>query len=501
LHLVQPRGQGGGEGSVQQVHRGSGGIEDPGEDPAVVLVLPNDVAAGLADDVALFHVHPPVSDAFDQGGDTHAAADAQGDDRAVQAGAFEFVDHGPQDHRPRGAQRVAHGDRAAVDVEPLVVDAEVALEFQGDGGERLVDLPQVDVRRRQTGGVQELAGGGGGACEHDGRVRAGNGGGGDPGTRGQGGPVDDARGVPTGVHVVDLLHPVVLLQGDGVEPAVLPHGSEGGAQPGEGLHGGAAADVLVVVQDDQAVLVADRDDGPGEVAFVPRVGGTLLGPGGEGVHVPAGEALRGGDEVGTDALRDVGGVEAGGGVKGPGAAVGADGHAGHRFHAAGDDQLLPTGADLRRGQVGGLQAGSAEAVELEPADGIGQAGGDGRDAGDVGALVPDRGDDPEDQVVDPGGVEAGVAFAQGVDEADDQRDRLGPVQCALPAAAAGRAHGVVDVGLAVHAGWAPFTGGAGAVAPTAILGETPRWGDAPGPWWRGAGRVGTDQRRPRSRNQ
>src|SRR6185312_1209117 len=177
LHLVQPRGQGGGEGSVQQVHRGSGGIEDPGEDPAVVLVLPNDVAAGLADDVALFHVHPPVSDAFNQGGDTHAAADAQGDDRGVHAGAFEFVEHGPHDHRP-------HGARGAVDVEPLVVDAEVALEFQGDGGERLVDLPPVDVRRRPHGGVQELAGGGGGACEHDGRVRAGNGGGGDPGTRG-----------------------------------------------------------------------------------------------------------------------------------------------------------------------------------------------------------------------------------------------------------------------------------------------------------------------------
>ena len=43
------------------------------------------------------------------------------------------------------AERVADGDRAAVDVEPVEVDAEVLVGRHDLGGERLVDLDQVDV--------------------------------------------------------------------------------------------------------------------------------------------------------------------------------------------------------------------------------------------------------------------------------------------------------------------------------------------------------------------
>jgi hypothetical protein len=49
------------------------------------------------------------------------------------------------------------------------------------------------------------------------------------------------------------------------------------------------------------------------------------------------------------------------------------------------------------------------------------------DLGDVAALVADRADHAEHQVVDPAGVQGGVALGQLIDEADHQRDRLGPV--------------------------------------------------------------------------
>ena len=43
------------------------------------------------------------------------------------------------------------------------------------------------------------------------------------------------------------------------------------------------------------------------------------------------------------------------------------------------------------GLVDGLEPGGAEAVELDAADVVGQARGDGRGLGDVAALVADRG--------------------------------------------------------------------------------------------------------------
>ena len=72
---------------------------------------------------------------------------------------------------------------------------------------------------------------------------------------------------------------------------------------GQRLDGGAGPDVLVAVEDDQAVAVADRHDGAVEVAVGPGLGGALLRLGGVRVDVVAGEALEGGDQVGADALR------------------------------------------------------------------------------------------------------------------------------------------------------------------------------------------------------
>src|ERR1700684_2192771 len=69
---------------------------------------------------------------------------------AVDAGATaQLVHDGSEDARAGGADRVPERDGAAVDVDPLLVDAEHADRVERDGRECLVDLPQVDVARLQ----------------------------------------------------------------------------------------------------------------------------------------------------------------------------------------------------------------------------------------------------------------------------------------------------------------------------------------------------------------
>src|SRR3954470_4545428 len=113
---------------------------------------------------------------LDDGRDTHAAADAQGDQRAARIAALELVDHRAGDHGAGGAERVTHRNGATVDVELLVGDVQVLLELQHDGRERLVQLEQVDVVHGQAGAVEHLAGGRGRTGEHDDRVGAAGGG-------------------------------------------------------------------------------------------------------------------------------------------------------------------------------------------------------------------------------------------------------------------------------------------------------------------------------------
>ena len=253
---------------------------------------------------------------------------------------------------------------------------------------------------------------------------AGDGGGDDPGARGepvaladllgadgdQRGAVHDAGGVARVVDVVDLLDPVVLLQRHGVEAAQLADVGEGRLQPGQGVGGGAGAQVLVVVEDDQAVAVPDRDDGPLEAARPSRPSAarscdSAAYSSTSRREKPSMVAMRSAPmPCGTKPVSKlvIGSVE-------PGAAVGGHRHPGHRLDAAGEDQVLPAGTDLGGGQVDGFQARGTEAVLLDAGDRVGQSGGDRGDPGDVGALVADRADDAEHDVVDGGRVQAGEA--------------------------------------------------------------------------------------------
>src|SRR6201999_1273710 len=78
-----------------------------------------------------------ISDALHDRGDAHAAADAQRGQAVAQVLALELVDQRAQDHPAGGAERMAHGDGAAVDDDLVHVPAHVLDVAQDDGGEGL----------------------------------------------------------------------------------------------------------------------------------------------------------------------------------------------------------------------------------------------------------------------------------------------------------------------------------------------------------------------------
>ena len=85
------------------------------------------------------------SDRFEDRRQALADADAHGGDAVPAAAAAQLADEGAGEAGAGAAERVAEGDRAAVDVELLLVDAELAGAGEDLGGEGLVELDQVDL--------------------------------------------------------------------------------------------------------------------------------------------------------------------------------------------------------------------------------------------------------------------------------------------------------------------------------------------------------------------
>ena len=101
-----------------------------------------------------------------------------------------------------------------------------------------------------------------------------------------------------------------------------------------------------------------------EAPLAPCRRGALLALDRIGVDVVARKSVFRGDEVGGDALRHEIGGDRHLRVDRPGAARRADADARHRFHAAGDDQVVVAGHHLRRRHVHRVETGGAEAVDL-----------------------------------------------------------------------------------------------------------------------------------------
>ncbi|MNI55545.1 hypothetical protein D3C73_1105040 [compost metagenome] len=97
-------------------------VDGQDDDPVLALFVAN----GLRHEEASLK----GSKAFDDGGNAHAAADTQGREAKAQASGFQFVEQGAEDRATGGAQRVAHGDGAAVDVDLVRIDGHVLDELQ-----------------------------------------------------------------------------------------------------------------------------------------------------------------------------------------------------------------------------------------------------------------------------------------------------------------------------------------------------------------------------------
>ena len=248
------------------------------------------------------------------------------------------------------------------------------------------------------------------------------------------------------VHVGHALDLRIALLHHRIEGHLAGHG-EGRGEGAQGLHGRVGTHMLVVVQDHGAHLVLHAEHGLGKAAFAPGLGGALLALHRIGVHVVAGEAVEGRDQVGADALRSEIGLEGRGRVGRPGAAVRAHGHAAHALHPAADGHAGFPGHHLGGGHVAGLEARRAEAVHLHPRCRFGVVGGEHGGAGDVRALLAHGGDAAQHHVVDELGVQP-VAVAEVLQNLRRQREGGDFVQGAVLLALAARgAHRVEDVGV------------------------------------------------------
>src|ERR1700683_2037754 len=72
-----------------------------------------------------------------------AVAGAQCDQRGIQIATLQFVERSPQNDRARGAERMTHGNGAAVDVDLGRINVEHVHVTQHHRREGLVDLEQI----------------------------------------------------------------------------------------------------------------------------------------------------------------------------------------------------------------------------------------------------------------------------------------------------------------------------------------------------------------------
>ena len=178
--------------------------------------------------------------------------------------------------------------------------------------------------------------------------------------------------------------------------------------------------------------------------------GPVLAVDGQLVALLAAEPLDGGDQVGRDALGHHVVLVAEVVVVGGEAVDVERRRPGHGLDAAADDQVLEAGQDAHGGEVHGLLARAAEAVERDAGRVERPAGVERGHAGDVHGVVAAARAAAHDHVVDVGGVEA-VALLQGVEHlGQDPLGVDGVEGTRLLALAPRRADGVDDPGFSVH---------------------------------------------------
>src|SRR5829696_10055083 len=93
----------------------------------------------------------PPSNALDDDRRRHAAGGAHRYQPPLEVAPFQFVEHRADQDRAGRPDGMAERDRAAINVDLLAVELEVADELFGDDRKRLVDLEQIDIVEREAG--------------------------------------------------------------------------------------------------------------------------------------------------------------------------------------------------------------------------------------------------------------------------------------------------------------------------------------------------------------
>src|SRR6516165_7918652 len=87
-------------------------------------------------------------DPLDDRGRTHASADAQRHQCGREIASLQFINDGAEDHGAGRAERVTHGDRPAVDIDPGRIEVESLAIAQHYRRKCLVDFDEIDVVER-----------------------------------------------------------------------------------------------------------------------------------------------------------------------------------------------------------------------------------------------------------------------------------------------------------------------------------------------------------------
>ena len=299
----------------------------------------------------------------------------------MRVAALHFVEQGDEDAGAAGADGMADGDGAAVDVDAVEGEAEFFGDAEGLDAEGFVEFEEVDVVDGPAGAGEDFLNAGDGS-EHDpagsdaaGGLRA------DGGERREvefagafGGHEDDGGGC-----VVDAGR---VAGGDG---AIF---LEGGLEGGERFERGVGADAFVVREDGgRRAFFGGEGEGNDfgvEAAGLLCGGGFAMGVERVLILLFAGDGVLVGDEFAGHAhvLVVAGAPEAvvDHGVDGFGVAhaktlarIGQKvGRVGHGFHAASDGDLGVAESDGLSGEADGFEAGAADHVDGESGNGVGE---------------------------------------------------------------------------------------------------------------------------------
>ncbi len=362
-----------------------------------------------------------------------------------------------------------HG--AAIHIDLVAVDLQIADEFFRDDGKRLVDFDQVDIVQRQPRFLQHLARGGNRRIQHQGRAVTHIGHGDETRARlqavllrisGRGeqnsrGTIDHTRRIAGMMDVFDLEVRIDLTDQAAIGGALFiqrhfRHRGKGRLQRGKCFQRRLRAGEFFMIERQRAVFVIDRHQAFLEMIALDRGIGPLLADDREFFRRAAGNALKRCDRIGADALMRLGMQRAQMQI----AAIhhrrrlriGGRCGVAHHLRTAGDDQIFHAGHDLGGGKIHRCDARTAETVERDAAGAGVIAGIEGRHAAEIAALFAALGRGAPDNVVHLRRVQI-IAFGKRLQNGGGKTLRMNVGQRTLAdlADAAWRAAGIDDVGF------------------------------------------------------